>query len=146
VLFTYENVAFVELGYNPFVCEDKAAESGQERGEAAFQALHGEDFHKLRQVALALNFLHVALPAAAADSKSVHPSASFVRITLPRQSKFMGGQYLKLGFKSITHAAGRVEDDNRAKKSAIHLPSSFRCVFERFFAFSALFLAASNPT
>lgn len=55
------------------------------------------------------------MPAAAADSRMVHPSRSLLRITVPLQSNSMGRKCPRLGFSSIAHASGRGESDNRKK-------------------------------
>ena len=61
VFLADENVALVKLRDDALVGVDEASERGQERGETAFEPLHREDFHELGEVALALDFLLVAL-------------------------------------------------------------------------------------
>jgi hypothetical protein len=76
------------------------------RAVATAWAKSGEAFTRFRTACR-------EMPAASADSRIVDPSASFARITRPRQSKFMAGDYRKSGLASITRAAGRGESDNR---------------------------------
>ena len=61
VFLADEDVALLELSDHALVGVDEAPEGGEKRGEAAFEALHREDFHELGEVALALDVLLVAL-------------------------------------------------------------------------------------
>ena len=61
VLLADVDLAFVKLRDDALVGVDEASEGGQERGETAFEPFHREDFHELGEVALALDFVPVAV-------------------------------------------------------------------------------------
>ena len=64
MFFTDKDMAFVKLRNDTLVSENEAPKRRAERGEAAFQPLHRENFHELGEVALALEFLLVAVARA----------------------------------------------------------------------------------